>query len=59
MSKNKNKHWIKIFEANSGHYEMLEEFEEVLKGLNIDVYRDDEEEEKGVDLFIRLDKLKD
>jgi hypothetical protein len=57
MSKNKNKHWIKIFEANSGHYEMLEEFEEVLKDLNIDVYRDDEEEEKGVDLFIRLDKL--
>ena len=52
----KNKHWIKIFEANSGHYEMLEEFEEVLKDLNIDVYRD-EEEEKGVDLFIRLDKL--
>jgi len=57
MSKNKNKHWIKIFEANSGHYEMLEEFEEVLKDLNINVYRDDEEEEKGVDLFIRLDKL--
>ena len=53
----KNKHWIKIFEANSGHYEMLEEFEEVLKDLNIDVYRDEEEEEKGVDLFIRLDKL--
>ena len=57
MSKNKNKHWIKIFEANRGHYEMLEEFEEVLKDLNIKVYRDDEEEEKGVDLFIRLDKL--
>ena len=57
MSKNKNKYWIKIFEANSGHYEMLEEFEEVLKDLNIDVYRDDEEEEKGVDLFIRLNKL--
>ena len=53
----KNKHWIKIFEANSGQYEMLEEFEEVLKDLNIDVYRDEEEEEKGVDLFIRLDKL--
>ena len=57
MSKNKKKHWIKIFEANSGHYEMLEEFVEVLKDLNINVYRDDEEEEKGVDLFIRLEKL--
>ena len=28
-----------------------------VKDLNIDVYRDDDEEEKGVDLFIRLNKL--
>ena len=48
--------WIKISKANDGHHEMYENFADVLSELNIEVYRDEDVEEKeGCDLFIRIE----
>ena len=55
--KNKPEHWIKVYEANIGHHEMLDDFSAVLRNMGIDAFNDEEQAEKeGVDLFIVLEK---
>ena len=49
--------YIQIGIADQSHKELLESFSEVLEGLKIDCFEDEEEAEKrGCDLFIRLNK---
>jgi len=51
------KNWISIKNANTSHEELFDDFEAVLSEMGIEIYRDDEEEEKqDVDMFIRLEK---
>ena len=49
--------YIQIDIADQSHRELLESFSEVLEGLKIDCFDDEEEAEKrGCDLFIRLNR---
>ena len=51
------KNWISIKNANTSHEELFDDFEAVLSEMGIEIYRDDDEEEKqDVDMFIRLEK---
>ena len=51
------KNWISIKNANTSHEELFDDFEVVLSEMGIEIYRDDDEEEKqDVDMFIRLEK---
>jgi len=53
----KPQHWIKIYEANNGHHEMLDNIQDVLHDMDIDCYNDmDLAKENHCDLFVILEK---
>lgn len=53
----KPQHWVKIYEANEGHHEMLDNMQDVLHDMNIDCYNDMElAKENHCDLFVILEK---
>tara|TARA_R110001592_G_scaffold212032_1_gene464247 strand:+ start:22848 stop:23039 length:192 start_codon:yes stop_codon:yes gene_type:complete len=46
---------IQVYSAEEGHYEMLEQFEQILDRFNIDCFNDEQEAKKeDVDLYIRI-----
>ncbi len=50
-------HWLKIYEANQGHHEMLDNMQDVLNDMDIDCYNDMELARKNqCDLFVVLEK---
>ena len=50
-------HWIKIHNSNSDIEDTVNDFTEVLSGMGITVWNDEQKaEEEGVDLFIRIRK---
>mgnify|MGYP003117196793 FL=1 len=50
-------HFIQIQHADESHNEIIDSMCEVLQGLNIDCWKDEEEAEKrDCDLFLRFSK---
>tara|TARA_R100000808_G_scaffold23123_1_gene50928 strand:- start:25712 stop:25897 length:186 start_codon:yes stop_codon:yes gene_type:complete len=49
--------WIRVSNADTGHYEMYQNFRDVLWDMGIDIWKDEDlASESAVDLFICLEK---